>query len=120
MRQGDGGRFMLSVHAGAVYEQWPDGTVVRADIGEAVGCDSFVLDALRPATAVAAAPGTQVLLLSLSAPSRLTHPQDKARFWKNLALQLANKGTQRAPDAHFVRQPASHAKPGSPAPAPHR
>lgn len=91
----DGGKSIAFVKAGLVDVMVGDKKVAMLGPGEIFGEIAFTLDATRTARVSAAVPGTEVLLLSMSALQKLDRDEDRAQFWKNVAKCLAARLVQR-------------------------
>jgi len=89
VREGDGGRFMGIVVAGAVEVRSGERALATLGAGELFGEMSVVLDRGRTASLVAAGDDTRVLTLSRSALERLGRVQDREQVFRNLAAVLA-------------------------------
>lgn len=85
----DGGKSIAFVKAGLVDVVVGERKVAMLGPGEIFGEIAFTLDAVRTARVSAAVPGTEVLLLSMSALQKIEAETDRAAFWKNVARCLA-------------------------------
>lgn len=91
----DGGKSIAFVKAGLVDVMVGDRKVAMLGPGEVFGEIAFTLDAARTARVSAAVPGTEVLLLSMSALQKIERDADRAQFWKNVARCVAQRLVDR-------------------------
>jgi len=89
--QGDGGRNVGFVQSGLLEVRVKGETVALLGPGEVFGEIAFILGTPRSADVIAAAPNTEVVLISLSAVNRLQATSDRTQIWRNLAALLARR-----------------------------
>jgi hypothetical protein len=87
----DGGKSIAFVKAGMVDVMVNDRKLAMLGPGEIFGEIAFTLDSARTARVTASVPGTEVLLLSMSAFQKLEDDADRAIVWRNMSRCLAQR-----------------------------
>ncbi len=91
MAADDGGKAFGIVKKGRVKIVIDKNATVFLGPGETFGEIAYVMGTTRTADVVAAEPGTEVILFSVSAIKRLVSGKDEAIVWRNFAKILAKK-----------------------------